>query len=83
MVEVKKGVIEKLVVFTVAIAIIPLSILYASLYGYLDPLIAVIFGHVTSNLRQMFGAILAVLAVNMVLVAYVVSAYKEEPEKQD
>lgn len=34
--EVKKGVIEKLVVFTVAIAIIPLSILYASLHGYLD-----------------------------------------------
>lgn len=29
-------------------------------------LIAVIFGHVTSNLRQVFGAILAVLAVNMV-----------------
>lgn len=36
MVEVKKGVIEKLIVFTVAIAIIPLSILYASLHGYCD-----------------------------------------------
>ncbi|EIE27566.1 hypothetical protein COCSUDRAFT_52207 [Coccomyxa subellipsoidea C-169] len=83
MVEVQNGVIEKLAYFSIAIAVIPLCVLYAALYGYCDPLIALIFGTVSAQLRQVVGAILAVLAVNVVLVVYVVSAYKEKDEKED
>ncbi|KAK9917906.1 hypothetical protein WJX75_009417 [Coccomyxa subellipsoidea] len=83
MAEVQRGVLEKLIIFSVAIAVIPLCVLYASLYGYCDPIISVIFGRVTEQLRQVVGAILAVLAVNLVLVVYVISAYKEKADKED
>ena len=36
MVEVEKGVLEKLILFSIAITLIPLGLLYATLHGYLD-----------------------------------------------
>ena len=36
MVEVQNGVIEKFAYFSIAIAVIPLCVLYAALYGYCD-----------------------------------------------
>ncbi len=36
MVEVDKGVLEKLILFSIAIVVLPLGLLYGSLHGYLD-----------------------------------------------
>lgn len=36
MVEVEKGVLEKLIIFSIAIVVLPLGLLYATLHGYLD-----------------------------------------------
>ena len=36
MVEVNKGVLEKLILFSIAIVVLPLGLLYGALHGYLD-----------------------------------------------
>ena len=36
MVEVAKGVLEKLIIFSIAIVVLPLGLLFATLHGYLD-----------------------------------------------
>jgi len=79
MVKVDPEVIVKLVIFSVLLFILPVGVLQASLHGYFDVAITAIFGTVSANLRQLFGAVLAVLTVNAVVIAYVVSAYNERP----
>lgn len=105
MVEIQKGVIEKLILFSIAIVVVPLALLFLSLQGNFDcesqiewiqntfiqflqlqvpkttflpghqesqtlllcaVAISIVFGSVTAYLRQVFGAVLAVMAVNLV-----------------
>jgi hypothetical protein len=57
--------------------LLPLGLYYAAVQGHLDPAFAPAFGAVRRENRPLLGGVLAVLAVNAVIVSFLIRAFRE------
>lgn len=71
------GPIVKLLVFSVALVVLPLSLFNASEQGSFDGLYHIIFPHLTDSQRLLLSGAVAVLGVNFIVVIYIVLAFLE------
>ena len=77
------GPIVKLLVFSVALVVFPISLFNASEKGSFDGLYHVLFPHLTSNQHLLLSGAVAVLGVNLIVAIYIVLAFLEpEPSQQ-
>ena len=80
--EVTRSAGRNLLLCSLSLFLVPLSLFFVVYKGGLDfVLIRLVKGDVTSYARAVTGAVLAVLCVNTVLVAFVLTAFKETPEE--
>lgn len=71
-----------LVYCSLALFLLPLTVFFAVRHGGIDLILNRVFrGEVTTWARTVWGAILAVLTVNAVLIAFVLTAFNETPEE--
>lgn len=75
----------KLFLFSCLVFIVPLGLFSLTYYGYLDVVWGATIGVPTKEHKAYYGGILAVVGVNAVVIAYIVSAFNEEiePVKED
>ncbi len=66
-----------LAVFSFLLAAIPLSTFFAVLHGWGDPLLAALSLSLTDTTRLVAAGVTGVVAVNLVLAAFVVAAWVE------
>jgi VMA21-like domain len=67
---------------SLALFIVPLTVFFAVRHGAIDAILhRLIRGEVTTWARTVWGAILAVLTVNAVLITFVLTAFNETPEE--
>mmetsp|Transcript_7979 Transcript_7979/g.23520 ORF Transcript_7979/g.23520 Transcript_7979/m.23520 type:complete len:90 (-) Transcript_7979:1767-2036(-) len=71
-----------LILCSLALFLLPLSVFFVVYYGGLDFILQRLArgGAVNSWTRAVTGAILAVITINAVLIAFVVTAFGETPE---
>ncbi|KAK9812260.1 hypothetical protein WJX73_008516 [Symbiochloris irregularis] len=81
------AVLLKLLAFSVAIVVLPITVVRLTLVGYLDPIVVAVFGSDLKHSRPTAAGALGTLAVLGVMAAYVVMAMLEpapvEEKKQD
>lgn len=71
-----------LIFCSLALFLVPLTVFFAVRHGAIDFILhRVITGEVSTWARTVWGAILAVLTVNAVLIAFVLTAFSETPEE--
>jgi phosphotransferase system glucose/maltose/N-acetylglucosamine-specific IIC component len=71
-----------LLLCSLALFVLPLTVFFAVRHGALDFILnRVIRGDVTTWARTVWGAILAVMTVNAVLITFVFTAFNEAPEE--
>jgi phosphotransferase system glucose/maltose/N-acetylglucosamine-specific IIC component len=71
-----------LLLCSLALFILPLTVFFAVRHGAIDFILnRVIRGEVTTWARTVWGAILAVMTVNAVLITFVLTAFNERPEE--
>lgn len=71
-----------LIFCSLALFLVPLTVFFAVRQGAIDFILTrVITGEVSTWARTVWGAILAVLTVNAVLIAFVLTAFNETPEE--
>lgn len=71
-----------LLLCSLALFLLPLTVFFAVRHGALDFILdRVIRGEVTTWARTVWGAILAVMTVNAVLITFVFTAFNETPEE--
>ena len=71
-------------IFAVLLAAIPLSSFFAVLHGKADGLFATLLGQeqITENTRLVFAAITGVILVNLVVAAFLIAAWREQPDSE-
>ncbi len=77
------GPILKLLVFSVALVVLPLSLFNASEQGSFDGIYHIIFPHLTSNQHLLLSGALAVLGVNFIVIIYIILAFLEPQPSKD
>lgn len=75
--------IVKLLVFSVALVVLPLSLFNASEQGSFDGLYHILFPHLTSNQHLLLSGAVAVLGVNFIVIVYIVLAFLEPSPSRD
>ncbi len=69
--------LEKLLLASLALAVVPLSLLYGVLHGKFDTLLHTLTGADMEVWRSILAGIVAVLGVNMVVGGFIVMAFRE------
>lgn len=74
------AVVAKLLFFSLLIIVFPLITFFSSAQGTLDFVLFPLFGsQVVEDSRLLFSGTLAVVAVNLVLALFLLSAWQEKP----
>lgn len=74
------GVASTLLLFSLLMITVPLVTFYSALHGRLDPLLQPLLGpHLLADSRLTVAGGLGVLAVNAVLAAFLLAAWREAP----
>lgn len=71
------GPVLKLLLFSVALVVLPISLFNASEKGSLDSLYHIIFPHLTNNQHLLLSGAVAVLGVNLIVIVYIILAFLE------
>ena len=69
--------LTKLLIASVAIAVVPLYLLYGVLHGQFDTLLHILTGADMNVWRSVLAAIVAVLGVNFVVGGFIMMAFRE------
>ena len=71
------GPIIKLLLFSVALVVLPISLFNASQQGSFDAFYHLIFPHLTKNQHLLLSGVVAVLGVNIIVIVYIILAFLE------
>lgn len=71
------GPILKLLLFSIALVVLPISLFNASEKGSFDNLYHILFPHLTSNQHLLLSGAVAVLGVNVIVIVYIILAFLE------
>ena len=71
------GPVLKLLLFSVALVVLPISLFNASEKGSFDSFYHIIFPHLTNNQHLLLSGAVAVLGVNLILIVYIILAFLE------
>ena len=77
------GPLVKLLLFSVALVILPVSLFHASEQGSFDTVYHIIFPHLTKNQHLLLSGAVAVLGVNLIVIVYIVLAFLEPSSPSD
>mmetsp|Transcript_14621 Transcript_14621/g.36403 ORF Transcript_14621/g.36403 Transcript_14621/m.36403 type:complete len:98 (-) Transcript_14621:1180-1473(-) len=75
------GTLWKLAAYTLAMMCVPIGLFLLVAEKYLDPLFAATIGVPSPDKRSIVAGIFAVIGVNVVVIAFVTSAFREEDAK--
>lgn len=76
------GPVVKLLFFSIALVVLPLSLYNASEQGSFDVLYHFLFPHLTTNQHLLLSGAVAVLGVNVIVIIYIILAFLEpQPSK--
>ena len=71
------GPVLKLLLFSIALVVLPISLFNASEKGSFDNLYHILFPHLTSNQHLLLSGAVAVLGVNVIVIVYIILAFLE------
>ena len=71
------GPVIKLLLFSVALVVLPISLFNASEKGSFDSFYHIIFPHLTSNQHLLLSGAVAVLGANVIVIIYIILAFLE------
>lgn len=77
------GPLVKLLVFSVALVVLPISLFNASQQGSFDAFYHILFPHLTKNQHLLLSGVVAVLGVNVIVIVYIVLAFLEPAPASD
>lgn len=77
------GPVLKLLLFSIALVVLPISLFNASEKGSFDSLYHLLFPHLTSNQHLTLSGAVAVLGVNVIVIVYIILAFLEAPPPTD
>lgn len=77
------GPVLKLLLFSIALVILPISLFNASEKGSFDSFYHLLFPHLTSNQHLILSGAVAVLGVNVIVVIYIILAFLEPQPPTD
>ena len=71
------GPVLKLLLFSIALVVLPISLFNASEKGSFDSFYHILFPHLTSNQHLLLSGAVAVLGVNVIVIVYIILAFLE------
>lgn len=71
------GPVLKLLLFSIALVVLPISLFNASEKGSFDTFYHILFPHLTSNQHLLLSGAVAVLGVNVIVIVYIILAFLE------
>ena len=77
------GPVLKLLLFSVALVVLPISLFNASEKGSFDSFYHILFPHLTSNQHLLLSGAVAVLGVNAIVIVYIILAFLEPQPSAD
>ena len=71
------GPVVKLLLFSIALIVLPVSLFNASEKGSFDNFYHILFPHLNSNQHLLLSGAVAVLGVNVIVIVYIILAFLE------